>query len=151
MTVFVSFLEWLEQTRLAIWVGESLYGYPFLLAMHVVGLATVVGLSVVTALSLLNIIRDVSSASLYALIRIAWIGLAINGLSGLALFSSQATYFITSTPFLSKIALIACGVTSIAVIQRRIHAGQAVSNLVAIASLLCWFGAIISGRLIAYL
>ena len=147
----VNFLEWLEQTALAIWVGESLYGYPCLLGMHVLGLATVVGMSVVTNLRLLNIVKDVSIPALVSLIQIAWLGFAVNALSGLALFSSQATLFINSTPFLSKIALIVCGVLSIAYIQRQIRSGGDVRGIVAIVSLLFWFGAIVAGRLIAYI
>ena len=147
----VIFLQWLEQTALAIWVGESLYGYPFLLAMHAVGLALIVGLSTVTSLRLLNIVGFASVESLASIIQIAWLGLAVNALSGLALFSSQATYFITSTPFLSKITLIACGVVSTAVIQNRIRSGREVARLLALSSLLFWFAAIVAGRLIAYL
>ena len=67
----MAFLECVEQTSLAIWVGESLYGYPFLLSVHAVGLAIVVGLSVVTSLRLLNFHKHISPESLLALIRIA--------------------------------------------------------------------------------
>ena len=33
--------EWLENTSVAIWVGESLWAYPFMLSLHVIGLAIV--------------------------------------------------------------------------------------------------------------
>lgn len=147
----MSFLAWVEQTSLAIWVGESLYGYPFLLGMHVVGLSVIVGLTTITNLRLLNVVGEIAPKSLVALLKIAWIGFAINAISGLALFSSQATYFITSTPFLSKIALISCGVVSTALIQHRLAIGATVSKYLALVSLLFWLGAIVAGRLIAYL
>ena len=38
--------EWLEGTKVSMWVGESLWGYPIMLGMHAVGLAIVVGIFV---------------------------------------------------------------------------------------------------------
>ena len=37
-------LLWLESTGIAQWVGLSLYAYPSLLALHITGLAVVVGI-----------------------------------------------------------------------------------------------------------
>ena len=34
----------LETTELATWVAVSLWGYPFMLSLHVMGLAVVVGI-----------------------------------------------------------------------------------------------------------
>ena len=39
--------EWLENTSVALWVGESLWAYPFMLSLHVIGLAIVVGIGLV--------------------------------------------------------------------------------------------------------
>jgi len=119
--------------------------------MHVVGLALIVGLTTVTNLRLLNVISGLSQEALLALLRLAWVGFAINALSGLALFTSQASYFVTNTPFLCKIALIILGVSSVALIQRALKSGRPVSGLLAFASISTWLGAIVAGRLIAYL
>ena len=73
--------EALENTAAAIWVGESLWGYPILLGMHVVGLAIVAGIFLMLDLRILGFNKGVSYESFLSLFRIAWIGLAINGLS----------------------------------------------------------------------
>ncbi len=154
--------EALENTAVAIWVGESLWGYPLLLGMHVVGLAVVAGIFLMLNLRILGFIKGVSYESFLSLFRLAWIGLAINALSGTALFSSQAATFISSVPFLLKIGSIVVGVICALVIRGKLResatswdeSGSAASGsirLYAVASLLCWIGAIGAGRLIAYL
>ena len=147
----MAFLEWLEQTGLATWVGESLYGYPFLLGMHVTGLALIVGISSVINLSLLGAFPALPDDVQKSLLRFAWAGFAINAISGVALFTSQATYFVTSTAFLSKLVFIIGGVTTVLIMQRNRGDGQRVGRFLPGAGLLCWLGAIIAGRLIAYL
>jgi hypothetical protein len=86
--------EWLETSALAIWVGESLWGYPIMLGLHAVGLAIVVGIFVMLDLRMLRVIRGISFDAFLSLFRLAWIGLIINALSGTALFTSQATTFV---------------------------------------------------------
>jgi hypothetical protein len=160
--VAVSVFEWLEETRLALWVGESLWGYPLLLSLHIVGLAMVAGIFTMLNFRLLGVLKEIEFSPLIGLFRLAWIGLIINALSGFGLFSSQATIFVTSTPFLVKIAAIIVGViiaTRILKVVRRDagdwDAGTSLPDqpvkLLAVASLLCWIVAIVGGRLIAYL
>ena len=101
---------WLETTALAIWVGESLWGYPIVLGMHAIGLAIVVGIFVMLDLRILRVVRGVSFNAFFSLYRLAWIGLIINTISGSALFTSQATTFVESAPFLIKISFVIAGV-----------------------------------------
>ncbi len=154
--------EWLESSALAIWVGESLWGYPIMLGMHAIGLAIVVGIFVMLDLRMLRVIRGVSFTAFLSLFRLAWIGLIINTLSGSSLFTSQATTFVESAPFLIKISAVIAGVILGVFIQRRLKLRAAdwdisdnniESSATALAalSLFCWIGAIFAGRLIAYL
>ena len=154
--------EALENTTAAIWVGESLWGYPILLGTHVVGLAIVAGIFLMLDLRILGFNKGVPYESFLSLFRLAWIGLAINALSGTALFASQATTFISSTPFLLKIGMITVGVICAVVIRSKLresaagwdssgNAASASARVLAVVSLLCWIGAIGAGRLIAYL
>ncbi len=153
--------EWLENTPVALWVGESLWGYPFMLGLHVVGLAVVVGIFVMRDLRLIGFFEGISYASLASLQKLAWTGFLINAISGVFLFTSQATTFISSTPFLLKISMIFLAAICAAIIQNRIRddavswdsSGAAVGsvNALAMVSIALWAGAIISGRLIAYL
>ena len=152
----------LEQTRLALWVGESLWGYPIMLSLHVIGLAIVVGLFAMRDLRLLGLFEGVSYEALDRLGRLAWVGFVVNALSGFVLFSSQATTFIQSAPFLVKIASIFCAAVCAAIIQSRsrIEAPawdtggilpSASTRTIAGLSLFFWISAIVAGRLIAYL
>ncbi|MFT5500385.1 MAG: hypothetical protein ACI88G_000514 [Woeseiaceae bacterium] len=154
--------ESLENTSLAIWVGESLWGYPLMLGSHAIGLAIVVGLFLMLDLRIIGFNKGVAFDSFLRLFRLAWIGLAINATSGFALFSSQATIFIESAPFLIKITCILLGVVTAVLIRRQLTANAAawdasaekatgVIRPLAIASIACWIAAICAGRLIAYL
>ena len=154
--------EWLETSALAIWVGESLWGYPIMLGMHAVGLAIVVGIFVMLDLRILRVIRGVSFGAFLGLFRLAWIGLLFNALSGSALFSSQATTFVESAPFLIKITSVILGVILGVAIQKRLKLRlaewdendiniESSAIVLAVLSLVCWIGAIFAGRLIAYL
>jgi hypothetical protein len=154
--------EWLETTALAIWVGESLWGYPIVLGAHAVGLAIVAGFFLMLDLRLLRVIREIPFAAFLSLFRLVWIGFAINAFSGTALFTSQATTFAASTPFLIKISAVFAGVIVGIFIQRRIKLRAAdwdnadtniesSATALAVLSLACWIVAIFAGRLTAYL
>ncbi len=150
----------LESTGLARWVGESLYAYPALLACHIVGLAIVVGIFSMRDLKLLGLFPDLDLRVFSQLNKLALTGFGINVLSGLLLFSSQASYLATSIPFLTKIVCIAVAMT-LAVQLRpaillRVSASDSALHstgkfkVLAALSLAIWTGAIIAGRLIAY-
>lgn len=154
--------ESLENSAVALWVGESLYGYPFMLALHAVGLAIVVGVFLMRDLRLLGVITGISYESIDSLKKLAWSGFSVNAISGCFLFTSQATTFVNSTPFLLKISMIFMAAICAAIIQNRMRdeasawdrsGSAAVGSVKAIAfvSLTLWIGAIISGRLVAYL
>ena len=148
------FFAWLENTALAVWVGESLWAYPLMLSLHAVGLAMVAGIAFVLGLRLLGLFPGIPAESLPGLIKLAWAGFAVNALSGAALFSSQATIFVENAPFLIKAACIALGVACLAFAQRRLGRTAAIDGAMRLAgglSLCLWTAAIFAGRLIAYL
>jgi len=152
---------WLENTPVAIWVGVSLWAYPGLLAVHIIGLAVVVGIFTMRDLRLLGMFPGLQPAAFLPLSKLAWIGFIINAISGFLLFTSQATIFVNNLPFLIKISAIIVGMVLAGVIQSRLRlqfAGAAEetsidgsTRAIALASLMCWLTAIIAGRLIAYL
>ena len=151
----------LETTSVAIWVGESLWAYPALLACHIVGLAIVVGLLSMRDLKLLGFLKELDSQVFSDLIPMVIAAFCLNALSGFLLFSSQASYLASSAPFLAKLVCIAAGLSCAFGLRRRrmrstaIRAGALSLDLftrtLACLSLSAWVGAIIAGRLIAYL
>jgi hypothetical protein len=157
----VGFLVWLEASALADWVRVSYVGYPMMIASHAIGMAIMVGLSVVLALRVLGWFDGIPYHTLYRFLGIAWVGFGLNFLSGLALFTSQATYYIVDVTFLTKMGLVLAGAAAVAMLQTSVgrdalawRTGADVPGgvrLIAIASIVCWVGATITGRLIAYL
>lgn len=151
----------LETTELATWVAVSLWGYPIMLSLHVIGLAVVVGIFSMRDLCLLGVFPGVQPFAFLGLSKLGWVGFIVNAVSGFALFASQATVFITSVPFLVKIACIVAGMILAGIIQAQLRTEAGLSDLtvviskstriLAAVSLLCWLTAIIAGRLIAYI
>ncbi|MBL4581961.1 MAG: hypothetical protein JKY29_09100 [Gammaproteobacteria bacterium] len=151
----------LETTELATWVAVSLWGYPIMLSLHVMGLAVVVGIFSMRDLCLLGLFPGIRPSTFLGLGKLGWVGFIVNALSGFALFSSQATVFVTSVPFLVKIVCIVAGMVLAGVIQSRLRAEVALSDavvaiskstkIIASISLMLWLAAIIAGRLIAYI
>jgi len=156
----------LETTELATWVAVSLWGYPIMLSLHVVGLAVVVGIFSMRDLCLLGLFPGIQPSAFLGLSKLAWMGFIVNALSGFALFASQATVFITSVPFLVKIACIVAGMVLAGVIQSRLRVEAGLSDsamvvskstvskstkIISAISLMLWLAAIIAGRLIAYI
>ena len=86
---------WLENTPIALWVSLSLYAYPLLLSLHIVGLATVVGIFSMRDLRLLGLFPELQATSFVPLGKLAAAGFTLNAISGFLLFTSQASIFIT--------------------------------------------------------
>ncbi len=157
----MAFFEWLEFTSLAIWVGESLWGYPIMISLHAIGLGTVVGILVMLDLRILGSFEGMPYSSLRDIMKIAWVGFVVNLLSGCALFTAQATVFVESLPFLIKIPAIFSAVGIAGVVQRQLRQNaeewdngatvSVVTKLLAAGSIALWLIAIVAGRLIAYL
>lgn len=146
-------LVWIENTSLALWVGTSLWAYPVLLSAHITGLAVIVGIIAMRDFHLLGFINGVTEANFLELKNLAYCGFLINGISGIMLFSSQASYLSTNLPFLIKLFFIGSGMLLASKIYKKIekNTGRTSTKILAILSLFSWFGAITAGRLIAYI
>lgn len=157
----MGFLSWLEATAYSQWVIAGLTGWPLMLSTHAVGLAIVVGIMFTLNLRLLGLFKAIPLTALHDLMAIGWIGIALNVFSGMSLFVAQATYYVTSIPFIFKIAVIALGIANLAhtqkLLRRDASSWQAagavpqVGLVLASTSLLFWTIAVVTGRLIAYL
>lgn len=155
------FLTWLEATDYANWIRVSTVGYPLMITLHAAGLAVMVGLSFALDLRLLGKFQGMPYSSLYKLMKVAWIGFLINTISGSSLFTSQAaSNYAHNTQFWLKmffVILAAILVLWTQIIVKRRSADWASAlpplgvRILAGATIAAWSGAIISGRLIAYL
>jgi hypothetical protein len=147
-----SVLTQLEQSGLATWIRESgvLYGYPLILFLHTLGLSTVVGISTAIDLRLLGIASNIPLASLDKLFGLVWAGFALTAVTGTMLFVSDATKHASNPAFFVKLAFVAGGVATVALVRSRVFQRQQSGALLAAASLGCWLVALSAGRLMAY-
>ena len=155
----MGFLAWIEASALGDWVRMSTLGYPSMIALHALGMAVMVGLSLLLDLRLLGKFDGIPPAALQRFLGIAWVGFGINLISGSALFTAQATMYIVDPIFMSKMAFVFAGVATAAILQPQLATsgswpnGKAPGGTRAIAalSIVFWLIAITLGRLTAYL
>jgi hypothetical protein len=143
----------IEQSGVATWIRESgvLYGYPLILFLHTFGLSTLVGLSSAISLRLLGFAPGIPLASLERLFWLMWAGFALTAATGILLFAADATKHSSNPAFLVKLLFVALAVTALALTWTRVFRGQHRGRILAALSLVCWFGALSAGRLMAYI
>lgn len=157
----MDFLLWLEETRVATFVGasNSILAYPSILFMHTLGLATVAGLSAFLCLSILGFAPALPMTALRPYVTALWSAFGLTALSGILLLLPAASSKTFSPIFLVKLTFVALAVAAThRLTSRAIRNPQADQAPVpqgaaglAIASLLLWAGATTAGRLMAYL
>ena len=148
----------MEASGLATWVRESpsLWAYPAILTLHSIGLAIVVGASVIVDLQLLGRARGLQHTDLSRLFPVIWWAFAVNALTGVLLFAADATRKSSQPIFFVKLGCIGLAL-AITLRSRSLRsaaaagAAEAAPKVLAVASLVLWFGAIAAGRLMAYL
>jgi len=156
----MSFLLWLESTRLGTFVGqsESIWGYPIFTTVHTIGLSIIVGISTVVAIRLMGFAPTIPLAPLNKLFPIMWFGFAINLFSGSGLMAAAASTTVPNPLFIAKIIFVLSAVAVMAVLQVKVFRDPEIDNKPldtmskALAGLLLglWLLAMIAGRLIAY-
>lgn len=150
------FLASLEGSGLATWVREAptVWAYPLVLTLHTFGLGVVVGVNTVVDLRLLGFGRNLPLASLRPSFPIAWWAFALNAITGVLLFITDATHKAHQTVFGVKLGLIALAFVAMLRLRRIVYEapdGPDEAKGLAVASMLLWIGAIVAGRLMAYL
>jgi hypothetical protein len=137
---------WLEATRLATTIRQSLWLYPALESTHLLAMATVVGAAVVLDVRLLGRAPGLPvPALLDHVVTLVWAGLAVSVSSGLLLFAAHATEQAAKPLLWVKLSLLAAAGVNAWAFRRT---GWA--RLAAVLSLLFWAGVVVCGRLLAY-
>ena len=134
----------------------SRWTYAAINAGHVLAIALLVGGSVPLSLRLMGLWPSVPRASLVrVLARTAGTGFALAVLTGLTLFATRASEYALNPVFQLKLVLVLLGAGSAILSMRRYGADladapQGAARLMGVFSIACWIGALISGRLIAF-
>lgn len=154
-------LEAIEASAYAEWVrsSPSFFAYTFILSLHAMGLAIIVGLNFVIALRLLGFVPELPVAPLRKLYPWMYLGFTINAFSGGSLFVANLQNDLGNWMFLSKLGFILLAMVNLELTRIKIFDTPGVigspemtrhARKFAIATLVLWTLAMISGRLTAY-
>ena len=154
------FFAWLEATPLSTWLRESpsIMVFPFILILHTVGLAFLVGANIAFDARVLGLARGVPLLSMRRYYRAMWAGFWVNAFSGALLLIAYPTKALTNPVFYMKLTLIAAALMVGRSIRRYMLAGTVAAGadapqplrVLAIVSLVCWLVGITAGRFLAY-
>ena len=156
------FLRSIESSSLAAWLRGSLYAFPLIESLHVIGLTMVFGTSAIIDLRLLGLASARRPFATLAsdTIRWTWAAFGLTATTGLLMFSTNAQAYYQNLQFRFKMSLLV--LAGINVLIFNITAGRSVhrwnsdkaaplsGKLVAAFSLLLWVGVIFLGRWVGF-
>jgi hypothetical protein len=154
------FFIWLEATPLSVWLREapSIMVFPFVLILHTVGLAFLVGANIAFDARVLGLARGVPLLSMRRYYRSMWAGFWVNAFSGVLLLIAYPTKALTNPLFYLKLSLIALALVVGQRIRQHMLSGAAAAGaraprplkILAAVSLGLWLVSITAGRFLAY-
>ena len=154
--------EWLESTQLAILIQESQYGFPLVVAVHILGLTLSVGTLLWVDLRMMGVgIRGLRVSEVYRGLA-PWfsVGFVLMFISGASLFTAFATSAYGNLYFRIKmVALLLAGVNALVfhVVTHKTSATwddaarpPAVVRVAGFTSIVLWAAVIVAGRMMSY-
>jgi len=162
MPAALAFCKWLEQTPIATSVRQSLWLFPALESVHLLGMAALLATIGTFDLRLMGVIlRGERLCGLARrLLPWAWAAFALQVVTGALLFSSEAAHMYANPAFRVKMVLIllagAHAIVFRIVSRRNLRWDDPIGSPLApkIAggvSLLLWIGVVVAGRWIGFI
>jgi hypothetical protein len=155
-----SYLGWIEQSSLSIWLREStsFLAFPAVLILHTVGMAFLFGTSAAISLRILGLGTQIPLRSITRFFPVMWSGLAINVISGIGLLIAFPAKAITNWVFYVKLGFVVLALLNVWALDSQVFRDPAIDKkpvsvngkVLAMMSLVFWVGAVITGRLLAY-
>jgi hypothetical protein len=154
-------IEAIENSAYAVWVRESpsFWAYTWILSLHAMGLAVVVGINFIVALRLLGFTPEIRVSTLRRLFPWMYLGFTVNAFSGLSLLAANASNDLHNWMFFVKLSMIALAMVNLELTKANVFNDPAVINNTgvpagakkfAIMSIVFWSLAICAGRLTEY-
>lgn len=146
----------MESTAVAEYLRLSRWGYAAVNTAHLLGIALLVGSILPFNLHILGLWRRVPHLSLArVLLPVAATGLVLAVAAGTLLFSVRAVEYAQIVFFQIKIVLVVVGTLSALLLYRAYGlslegAREPRLRVHAVLSTVCWLGALVCGRLIAF-
>jgi hypothetical protein len=163
MVVVPAFCGWLEQSPVGAAVRQSLWLFPAIETVHLLGMTVLVGTVAAFDLRLLGwaLLRTRISDLARRLLRWTWVGFGLQVVTGALLFSSEAVKMYVNPAFRLKMLLICVAGMQALIFQlvaRRDLAawdGRAAVPVAAriggLISILLWIGVVAAGRWIGFI
>jgi len=158
----LEFCQWLDQTAVGSMIRQSLWLFPAIETVHLLGMAALVATITVLDLRLLGWAmpqRRVSEVTT-RLLPWAWLGFAVQVVTGVLLFSSEAVKIYGNPAFrLKMLFLLLAGIQALifqTVVSRNLPAWDdrpsppVIAKVVGLTSILLWVGIVTAGRFIGF-
>ena len=158
----LEFCQWLDQTSIGTTIRQSLWLFPAIETLHLLGMAALVATIGILDLRLLGwAARQQRVSQLSArLIPWAWIGFCVQVITGILLFSSEAVKICGNPAFrLKMLLLLVAGVQALifqTIVSQRLPAWDERPSLpltakaIGLSSILLWIGIVAAGRFIGF-
>jgi hypothetical protein len=156
----MKFLVFLEDLSFSHWVKEAqtIWAFPMILFVHTFGMSIVAGGAAMLSLILLGFWPAGPIKPFGRMFPLLWVAFGINAVTGTMMLVADATTRLTSLDFYLKMVFVFTGLFLLVRMRRQVFEDPQLdlaplpgkAKTLAWASLACWFGAIISGRLLAY-
>ncbi len=155
----MNFFDWLQNTPLAVIVGES--WFPYVESLHVIFLAAVAGTIFTVDARLLGLASQHLRVTYLSerLLPLTWLAFAGAATTGILLFMANAVSYTEKTPFLIKMGLLVVAGLNMLYFQLvtwrsvaswdngRTPGGARAAGAI---SMLCWAAVIVFGRWIGF-
>jgi hypothetical protein len=158
----LDFISWIETTRMSVAFHESIWSFPIVESVHVLGLCLFLGMAVLTDLRLIGLsFRRVPVSDLMArLLPWTWVGAIIMVTSGTILFLNTPVRYYTNIFLRVKFVMLFLAVINAWVFHSGIYRRVAkwdrelptpkYARFAGAVSLVLWGGVVVAGRMIAY-
>ena len=153
----LALFRWFDATPISVVIRDSTYIFPVLEVLHLFGLTLLLGTVTVIALRMLGLGMKRQSVSEVAGQLTPWSGGAaiVTIVSGILLFLSEAMKCYGNAAFPFKMWFLLGGIILYFVAQRKITSPSSRMSpgqlkVVAVLSLILWYGVAIAGRAIAF-
>lgn len=162
MPNLLALCEWLEQTTVGAGIRQSLWLFPAIETVHLLGMAALVGTIAVLDLRLVGWLlgRERVSTLTRRLLPWTWLGFAVQVVTGALLFSSEAIKIYSNPAFRLKMLLILFAGVHALIFHLTIYRHVATwdesailparAKLAGSLSLLLWIGIVAAGRFIGF-
>jgi hypothetical protein len=156
------FAQWVYDTAFADAIRTSALAFPWLESVHVLAIALVFGSIAVVDLRLLGLAslkRPVTQLA-HEILPLTWVAFAVALITGVAMFTSNATEYVHNTPFLWKMGMLVLAGVNMLVFQLVTYRGVGqwdearvtppAARFAGAVSLLAWVSIVAFGRWIGF-